>query len=72
MGRQDIDVLREQFDSFDKDGEDSLPFAVGLLRTLNMKALGGRTPHEVVLGLKPTMPATLMARLPFTSIEIDE
>ena len=37
-----------------------LPFVVGHLRTMNMAALGGRSPMEVVTGLKPKLPQTLL------------
>ena len=71
MHRTLSEILRQLCNTFDKDWEDLLPSAVGRLRILNMKATGRRTAYEV-LGLKPTMPATLMARLPVTSSGVDE
>ena len=66
------EILRQLCKTFDRDWEDLLPFAVGRLRTLNMKVPGDRAPCKVVLGLKPVMPAALLARLPVTSIGVDD
>ena len=45
--------------------------AVGRLRTLRLKALGGRSPYEVITGMQPTLPATLAGKLPVMSIPVD-
>ena len=37
-----------------------------------MKVLGGRSPYEVVLGLKPKLPASLDPSVPVEHVTIDE
>ena len=41
-----------------------LPAAEGAMRAVMMAALGGRSPMEVVMGLKPQLPAALTQALP--------
>ena len=41
-----------------------LPAAEGAMRAVAMAALGGQSPMEVVMGLKPQLPATLTQALP--------
>ena len=47
-------------DQYKGDWVDRLPYAQLSLRTIPMKALGGRTPYEVVTGMKARIPKTLM------------
>jgi hypothetical protein len=65
-------VMRGLIDKYPDDWERCLPFAVGKLRGTEMGVLGGRSPFEVVTGMKPTMPATLKARLPVGDVGVDE
>ena len=44
--------------------EDALVFATMLLRAQPMECLGGRSPYEVVTGLKPRMPASMVTGVP--------
>ena len=44
--------------------EEALMFATLILRSAPMACLGGRCPYEVVTGLKPRMPSTLLSGLP--------
>jgi len=39
-----------------EDWESRIPYAECILRMLPLKSLGGRSPYEVVTGLKPTLP----------------
>ena len=43
-----------------KDWVERLPYVQSILRTAPMKALGGRSPYEVVLGIKPKYPSALV------------
>ena len=64
--------MRGIIDKYPDDWEMCLPFAVGALRGSEMAVLGGRSPFEVVTGMKPTMPATLKAQLPVGGIGVDD
>ena len=48
-----------------------LPLVVGHLRAMNMAVLGGRSPMEVVMGIKPRLPQTIAAGLPVRDVGID-
>ena len=48
-----------------------LPLVVGHLRAMNMAVLGGRSPIEVVMGIKPRLPQTIAAGLPVRDVGID-
>ena len=37
-----------------------------------MKSLGGRSPYEVVTGLRPKLPTTLVGKFPVREITVDE
>ena len=64
--------MRAFCEAHDGDWELHLPFVVGRLRAMEMKALGGRSPYEVVTGLKPVLPATMKVKLPVVSVGVDE
>ena len=51
---------------------DWLPFVEGHLRAQSMACLGGRCPFEVVMGVKPKLPQTLLASLPVESVSVDD
>ena len=51
---------------------DWLPFVEGHLRAQSMSCLGGRCPFEVVMGIKPKLPQTLLASLPVESVSVDD
>ena len=52
--------------------EAALPYAQMALRAAPMKCLGGRSPYEVVTGLRPRMPHVLKTGLPVESRTVDE
>ena len=52
-------VVRGLVAEFSGDWEERVPFCECILRISPMKALGGRTPYEVVTGLKPRLPSGL-------------
>ena len=47
-------------------------FAQLILRSAPMKCLGGRSPYEVVTGLKPRMPDALRRGLPVEAVGVDQ
>ena len=50
------------------DWELRLPALLGAVRATPMVSLGGRSPMEVVMGIKPQLPATIQSRLPVEDI----
>ncbi len=54
-------VIRGLVHDHPEDWESMIPYAQFLLRTTPMKVLGGRSPYEVVTGIKPGMPAVMKA-----------
>ena len=56
-------MLNEPDDNLQGDWTIWIPFVEGHIRTQKMKALGGRSPMEVVMGIQPELPATLRAGL---------
>ena len=52
--------------------EEALPYAQMILRCVPMACLGGRSPYEVVTGLRPKMPAAMLTRLPVDEITVDQ
>ena len=52
--------------------EDALPYAQMILRCAPMACLGGRCPYEVVTGLKPRFPRTLLGALPVEERDVDK
>ena len=47
-------------------------FCESILGTVPLASLGGRSPYEVVMGIKPRLPAALVAGQPVEPISIDE
>ena len=48
-----------------------LPYAQFVLRTMPLKSLGGRSPYEVVTGLKQKLPVATLAQHPVQEITVD-
>jgi hypothetical protein len=65
-------VVRALVDGSPEDWEVKIPYAQCILRIVPMKVLGGRSPYEVVLGLKPKLPASLLAGVRVEAISVDE
>ena len=42
------------------DWESRIPLCESILRTVPLASLGGRSPYEVVMGIKPGLPAALI------------
>ena len=61
------EILRTMIDDDPKDWLVRLPFCVGVLRTMRMGVLQGRSPMEVVMGIQPQLPAMLKAGVPLMS-----
>jgi hypothetical protein len=55
-----------------EDWEERLPFVECILRMVPLKALGGRSPFEVVTGLRPRLPAALNSAIPVGHVSISE
>ena len=51
---------------------DLIPYAQCALRILPLKALGGRCPYEVVTGIRPKLPAAMVATFPVQEASVDE
>jgi hypothetical protein len=51
---------------------DLIPYAQCALRILPLKALGGRSPYEVVTGIRPKLPAAMVATFPVQEASVDE
>ena len=49
-----------------------IPYCQCILRILPMRVLGGRSPYEVVTGLKPKLPTALVAKFPVQEVSVDE
>ena len=65
--------MRGLVESHEDTWEERLPFALGAIRMTEMKCLGGRSPYEVVYGMKPRPPMTMHAALPQVSdVSVDE
>jgi hypothetical protein len=66
------EVVRALVGEYPEDWERRLPFAEMILRTTPMQVLGGRSPYEVVTGLRPTFPSMLNARQNVRELTVDE
>ena len=49
-----------------------VPYAQCVLRIIPMKALGGRSPYEVVTGMRPKLPSSMLVRHPVQDMTVDE
>ena len=65
-------IVRGLVEGHSDDWERRIPFRESLLRMVPLAALGGRSPYEVVTGLKPRMPAALTPGHPVQYLEINE
>ena len=65
-------LVRALVDDDPEDWERHLQFAVLLLRTSPMAALGGRSPYEVVTGLKPRMPRSMTGAFPVAELTTED
>ena len=72
LNRSVNEVVRALVDGHPEDWESRIPFAENILRTSPMPVLGGRSPYEVVTGLRPTWPSMLDARHNVREITVDE
>ena len=55
-----------------EDWESRLPFVQAILRIMPLKALNGRSPYEVVTGLKPKLPTALDPGLSVEHLSVDD
>ena len=65
-------VVRGLVSDHPEDWESRVPFAECILRIVPLKALGGRSPYEVVTGLKPRLPRSLDVTQVIESVDINE
>ena len=52
--------------------EERIPFAQCILRASKMQELGGRSPYEVVTGIKPKPPVAMVTEGPREFVPVDE
>ena len=65
-------VVRGVIQDHPEDWEEALKFATFLLRSSPMECLGGRSPMEVVTGLRPRVPVAMTAGLPVSMRNVDD
>ena len=65
-------VVRGLVEDHPEDWEELLPFAEFILRSSPTGVLGGRTPFEVVTGLKPKYPASFLGGQRVEEMEVGE
>jgi len=66
------EVMRGLVADHPEDWEERLPFVECILRMVPLKSLGGRSPFEVVTGLRPRLPAALNSAIPVGHVSISE
>ena len=64
-------LVRAVVDGHPEDWENALMYAQLMLRCAPMACLGGRTPYEVVTGLKPRFPRSVIGALPIEQRTVD-
>jgi len=64
-------LVRAVVDRHPEDWEDALMYAHLMLRCAPMAALGGRLPYEVVTGLKPRFPRSILGAVPVMERTVD-
>ena len=64
-------LVRALVEDEPENWEEALPYAQLLLRSSPMACLGGRSPYEVVTGLKPRLPRALVGALPVEERSVD-
>ena len=52
-------IVRGLVQEHPEDWEERMPYCETILRIIPMKVLGGRSPYEVVYGIRPKLPAAL-------------
>ena len=52
--------------------ERRIPFCESILRMVPLASLGGRSPYDVVTGMKPRMPAALTPGHPVQYLDVNE
>ena len=65
-------IVRGLDEGHSDDWERRIPFCESILMMVPLASLGGRSPYEVVTGLKPRMPAALTPGHPVQYLEINE
>jgi hypothetical protein len=64
-------LVRAVVDGQPENWEDALMYAQLILRCAPMAALGGRSPYEVVTGLKPRFPRSVLGAVPVAERTVD-
>ena len=64
-------LVRAVVDGHPEDWEDALMYPQLMLRCAPMAALGGRSPYEVVTGLKPRFPRSILGAVPVSARTVD-
>merc|ERR1712079_874260 len=67
-----VNLMRKFLRDHATDWEFRLPALLGAVRATPMASLGGRSPMEVVMGIKPQLPATVQSRLPVEEIGVGD
>ena len=65
-------VVRSLVDDNPEDWESRIPYAQGILRMTPLEALGGRSPCEVVTGIKPKLPFSLFGEANVEAVSSDD
>ena len=65
-------IMKGLVDDYPETWVNQLPYAQFVLRTLPLRSLGGRSPYEVVTGLRMKMPSSMIARYPVQDLTVDE
>ena len=65
-------IVRGLVEGHSDDWERRIALCESILRMVPLASLGGRSPYEVVTGLKPRMPAALTPGHPVQYLEINE
>ena len=65
-------VIRGLVADHPEDWESRVPFAECIVRNVPLKSLGGRSPFEVVTGLKPRLPRALDVTQVIESVDVHE
>ena len=64
-------LVRALVDEAPECWEAKISYCQAILRIIPLKALGGRSPFEVVTGLRPKLPAALDPAMPVEHLELD-
>ena len=65
-------VVRGLVEGHSDDWERRIPLCESILRMVSLASLGGRSPYEVVTGMKPRMPAALTPGHPVQYLGVNE